>query len=71
MPVHIEVNADASPETKALAVSFMRAMDIVEAGYAAWAAKDHNKKWVGRIDGTPIKNDLLVNIAEAIVRETR
>jgi hypothetical protein len=40
-------------------------LQIAQAGYDAWAAKPHNKKWVRRIDGTPIPNDLLVNIAEA------
>ena len=48
-------------------MNFMTAMAIAEAGFDAWAAKEHNKKWVARIDGTPIRNDLLVNIAEAMV----
>ena len=41
--------------------------DLVEQGWDTWAAKEHNKKWVRRIDGTPIRNDLSVNIIEAIV----
>ena len=42
------------------------ALSFAEKGFNAWAAKDHNRKWVRKIDGTPIKNDLLVNIATAI-----
>lgn len=38
----------------------------VEAGIEQWKAKSHNKKWVRLVDGTPILNDLLVNIAEAV-----
>ncbi|HXI41514.1 MAG TPA: hypothetical protein VNH83_16140 [Bryobacteraceae bacterium] len=49
---------------------FMTAMDICERGFQAWAEKEHNRKWVRRIDGTPIKNDLLVNIALAIMNPT-
>jgi hypothetical protein len=42
------------------------AMNIAERGFNAWAAKEHNRKWVRLIDGTPIRNDLMVNIAEAM-----
>jgi hypothetical protein len=35
-------------------------------GLAIWAAKPGNQKWWKRIDGTPIPNDLLVNIVERI-----
>lgn len=52
---------------KGAKMNYMTAMAIAEAGFDAWANKEHNKKWVRRIDGTPIKNDLLVNIAEAMV----
>lgn len=52
-------------------MNFIQAMDIVEQGFEAWAAKEHNRKWVSRIEGTPIRNDLLVNIAEAICANLR
>jgi hypothetical protein len=52
---------------KGAKMNYMTAMAIAEAGFDVWASKEHNKKWVRRIDGTPIKNDLLVNIAEAMV----
>ena len=41
------------------------ALALAEKGFDAWAAKPHNRKWFRKIDGTPIKNDLLVNIATA------
>ncbi len=47
-------------------VSFLEAMNIVEHGFDTWKDKPHNAKWYSRIDGTPIPNDLKVNIAEAI-----
>lgn len=47
-------------------VSFMEAMNIVERGFDTWKDKPHNARWYSRIDGTPIPNDLKVNIAEAI-----
>jgi len=37
-------------------------LDDVQCGYDAWAAKPHNAKWVRKIDGTPIANDIVVNI---------
>jgi hypothetical protein len=49
-------------------VGFVKALEMAERGFEAWASKSHNKKWFRLIDGTPIKNDLCVNIAEAIVR---
>jgi hypothetical protein len=49
-------------------IGFMAAMDIVEAGFNNWKGKAHNAKWLRHIDGTPIPNDLMVNIAEAISR---
>ena len=58
----------AADPVKALgAMGFIGAMDIVERGFIAWKDKPHNKKWFKHIDGTPIPNDLAVNIAEAIV----
>jgi hypothetical protein len=50
-------------------MNFIRAMAIVEKGFSDWAAKEHNRKWAKRIDGTPIRNDLSVNIAEAIIAD--
>lgn len=49
-------------------MNFIQAMAIVEDGFSAWAAKAHNRRWVRLIDGTPIPNDLKVNIAEAVAR---
>jgi hypothetical protein len=46
-------------------IGWSDAMTIAERGFDAWAAKEHNRKWVRKIDGTPIKNDLLVDIATA------
>jgi hypothetical protein len=40
-------------------------MKIAARGFDAWAAKPHNAKWARKIDGTPIRNDLIVNIAQA------
>ena len=34
----------------------------VQRGYDAWAAKPHNAKWVRKIDGTPIANDIVATI---------
>ena len=31
----------------------------VQRGYDEWAAKPHNAKWVRKIDGTPIANDIV------------
>jgi hypothetical protein len=47
------------------------AMMIAQRGYDVWAAKDHNARWVRKLDGTPIPNDLIVNIAEAFVAAAR
>jgi hypothetical protein len=44
----------------------MEAFALVEKGFENWKNKEHNKKWFKRIDGTPIPNDLMVNIAMAI-----
>lgn len=37
-------------------------LNDVQRGYARWAVKPHNAKWVRKIDGTPIANDIVVNI---------
>ena len=49
-------------------MDFITAMNIVEEGFRVWREKPHNAKWWRRIDGTPIPNDLAVNIAEAMCR---
>ena len=49
-------------------IGYMEAMSFAKRGFDDWAAKDHNEKWVRLIDGTPIENDLLVNIAVALSR---
>jgi len=49
-------------------LSFMEAMSLAERGLEIWKAKEHNAKWWRRIDGTPIPNDLLVNIAEEFAK---
>lgn len=41
-------------------------LEDVERGYARWAAKPHNAIWVRRIDGTPIANDICVNIFDEL-----
>ena len=43
----------------------IKCMAIAKQGFDAWAQKDHNRRWFRKIDGTPIPNDLTVNIAEA------
>jgi hypothetical protein len=47
-------------------MNFLEAMNIVDSGFDTWKDKPHNAKWYAKIDGTPIPNDLKVNIAEAI-----
>lgn len=56
------------PDKSFKPMGFDAAMRIAERGFKTWAEKEHNKKWVERIDGTPIVNDLLVNIAEQICK---
>jgi hypothetical protein len=41
-------------------------LEDVQRGYDAWAAKPHNAKWVRRINGTPIPNDLMICILSAL-----
>lgn len=54
------------PQTPGKPLTFMDVMDIVHSGYDTWKNKPYNAKWFKRIDDTPIPNDLLVNVAEAI-----
>lgn len=44
----------------------MISLDDVQRGYEAWAAKPHNAKWVRKIDGTPIPNDIVVTIFDTL-----
>lgn len=55
-------------QTEPERLSFIEAMSLAERGLEIWKAKDHNAKWWRRIDGTPISNDLLVNIAEEFAK---
>jgi hypothetical protein len=41
-------------------------LNDIQRGYDRWAAKPHNAKWVRKIDGTPIANDIVVNIFEEL-----
>lgn len=41
-------------------------MEAVQRGYDAWAAKPHNTKWVRKIDGTPIANDIVATIFNSL-----
>lgn len=41
-------------------------LNDVQRGYDAWAAKPHNAKWVRKIDGTPIPNDIVVTIFDTL-----
>jgi hypothetical protein len=56
--------AQASPDH----LGFIDAMSLAERGLEIWKAKEHNAKWWRKIDGTPIPNDLLVNIAEEFAK---
>jgi len=47
-------------------MTLYEAMGVVEAGMKAWRDKPHNARWWRLIDGTPIPNDLIVCIAEAV-----
>ncbi len=52
-------------------MNFSQAMDAIESGFKTWREKPHNERWWRKIDGTPIPNDLSVNIAEAICSATK
>ncbi len=43
----------------------------VDDGYREWARKPHNEKWVRKIDGTPIPNDVVVCIQDEVSRAAR
>lgn len=61
----VPAQCDAAQPQK-LGISFSDAMEIAEDGLRRWREKDHNAKWWRKIDGTPIPNDLLVNIAQSM-----
>jgi hypothetical protein len=44
---------------------------IAQRGFDTWKNKPHNAKWWRMIDGTPIPNDVVVNIAEAFLEALR
>lgn len=48
-----------------VAITLTEAIQLAKAGYDAWAAKPHNKRWAPRLAGTPVPNDLTVCIAQA------
>lgn len=47
-------------------MDFVAALKLCQQGLDVWKSQEHNYKWWRRIDGTPIPNDLLVCIAEAV-----
>jgi hypothetical protein len=44
---------------------------IAQRGFEKWKAQDHNKRWFRLIDGTPIPNDLVINIGEEFMHSIR
>jgi len=46
--------------------SWVALLDHAKQGLENWSRKPHNKRWWRRIDGTPIPNDLCVEIAKEI-----
>ena len=52
--------------TEAAPLHHINPMAVAETGFGIWAAKPHNVKWVRLIAGTPIENDMIVNMANAI-----
>lgn len=59
--------ASESPVRIDQTLTWGEVLNAARVGMATWAAKDHNRKWWKRIDGTPIPNDLCVNFADAII----
>jgi hypothetical protein len=55
------LRATPAARPSAVAVKTPSLTDVL-AGYDDWAGKPHNAKWVRKIDGTPIPNDLCVCI---------
>lgn len=52
-------------------MDFTEALRLVDIGFEKWVKKPHNAAWIRRFDGTPIRNDVAVCIAEAIAANTR
>lgn len=52
-------------------MTFSEAFEIIEEGFNEWKNKEHNKRWWKKIDGTPIPNDLKVNIAMAFAKRDK
>lgn len=49
LPAPVDREAVAWPESP---------IAIAQRGFEKWRAKEHNKKWFRKIDGTPIPNDV-------------
>ena len=47
---------------------FVAVLGAAQNGFNTWAAKAHTENLLRLIDGTPIPNDLLVCVAEAVVQ---
>ena len=60
-----EANTAYLEKTK---LNFVEALEACMRGFEIWCSKPHSAKWWQRIDGTPIPNDLLVNIAEIVAQ---
>jgi hypothetical protein len=60
------LNAAKRDRDFAHSFEFTALLQAADAGLKRWAEKPDNAKWWKRIDGTPIPNDLLVNIVEVI-----
>jgi len=41
-------------------------LDHAKQGLENWARKPHNRKWWRKIDGTPIPNDLMIEVCKEI-----
>lgn len=48
--------------------TFNELLTLCQRAHGIWRCKPHNKKWSKKLDGTPILNDLMVNVAETITR---
>lgn len=55
-----------APASAGVSVKPLDLRNAVQAGFDAWAAKPHNKKWARKIYGTPIPNDVVVCIQTAV-----
>jgi hypothetical protein len=72
LPIPHTGSAPWVPQEEHLAaVAAARVRKAVDDGYMEWARKPHNEKWVRKIDGTPIPNDLIVCIQQSIIRNLK